>query len=191
MNRSAEILTRRLHLRQWRDSDLEPFAQLNADPLVMAYFPSPLQRDESDAIARRCRELIDQQGWGFWAVELQESESFIGFVGLHEPRPDLPFSPCVEIGWRLASHYWGKGYATEAARYALQFGFEKLALPEVVSFTVTGNLRSRHVMERLGMHDTETTFEHPALPKYPRETHYPNTCSIASLEKIGHRLSQA
>ncbi|MES9854105.1 MAG: GNAT family N-acetyltransferase [Candidatus Thiodiazotropha sp. L084R] len=164
MEKPAKLETERLTLRQWRMSDLEPFAQLNSDSQVMACFPAPLDRIESDALADRCRELIQQRGWGFWAVELRETRSFIGFVGLHIPSAELPFSPCVEIGWRIAVSYWGKGYATEAANSVLSFGFEQLGLQEIVSFTTIGNRRSRRVMERLGMRDTACDFDHPAVP---------------------------
>ena len=156
--------TPRLRLRQWRDDDLTPFAALNADPDVMAHFPAPLQRQESDALARRCQALIAERGWGFWAAELKESGAFIGFVGLHAPLADLPFAPCVEVGWRLARAYWGRGLATEAACAALRVGFETLELQEIVSFTTLGNLRSRAVMESIGMHRTDEDFDHPAVP---------------------------
>lgn len=159
-----EFETERLRLRQWRGADREPFAALNADPGVMEFFPSPLTRAESDAMAARCQALIAEHGWGFWAVEVRATTEFIGFVGLHTPTPLLPFSPCVEIGWRLAAKHWGKGFATEAARGALRIGFERLELPEIVSFTAVGNVRSRAVMERLGMFDTKETFEHPTIP---------------------------
>ena len=155
--------TKRLKLRQWRDDDLPAFARLNADPEVMRYFPAPLGEDASNHMARRCRDLIAKRGWGLWAVELKESKQFVGFVGLHEPGHDLPFSPCVEIGWRLARDFWGKGYATEAARRALRYAFERLALDEVVSFTAVGNLPSRAVMERLGFENTHHNFAHPAI----------------------------
>ncbi|MES9940965.1 MAG: GNAT family N-acetyltransferase [Candidatus Thiodiazotropha sp. 6PLUC2] len=172
MGKPTELETDRLSLRQWKRSDLEPFAHLNADPQVMAYFPAPLNRIESDAIADRCQKLIQQRGWGFWAVELRERQTFIGFVGLHVPSAALPFSPCVEIGWRLAASHWGKGYATEAANSALKFGFQQLGLQEVVSFTAIGNSRSRRVMERLGMSDTASNFEHPAVPQgHPLREH--------------------
>ncbi|KDP87086.1 GCN5 family acetyltransferase [Cupriavidus sp. SK-3] len=154
--------TARLRLRQWREADFAPFAALNADPVVMACFPAPLDRAASDAIALRCQSLIAARGWGFWAVERKEDGAFIGFVGLHEPAATLPFSPCVEIGWRLSRAHWGRGYAAEAARAALQFGFGRLALAEIVSFTALPNVRSRAVMERLGM-VADGTFEHPAL----------------------------
>lgn len=157
--------TPRLRLRQWREDDLTPFAALNADPEVMAHFPAPLPRHESDALARRCQALIAERGWGFWAAELKESGAFIGFVGLHTPLARLPFAPCVEVGWRLARAYWGRGLATEAARAALRVGFETLEVREIVSFTTLGNLRSRAVMERIGMRrHADEDFAHPALP---------------------------
>ncbi len=159
-----EIETSRLLLRQWRQSDKEPFSALNADPRVMEYFPSILSRAQSDNIADRCMALIAEHGWGFWVAESKSSRSFLGFVGLHNPSEQLPFSPCVEIGWRLAHEHWGKGYATEAAREVLRFAFGTLELDEVVSFTTTGNLRSQAVMQRLGM-DMAGTFEHPEVPE--------------------------
>ena len=159
-----EFDTERLRLRQWCAADREPFAALNADSNVMAFYPRPLGRAESDAMANRCQALIAERGWGFWVVETKDTREFLGFVGLHTPAPDLPFSPCVEVGWRLAATHWGKGFATEAARCALRIGFERLGLPEIVSFTSVGNIKSRAVMERLGMRQAEETFEHPAIP---------------------------
>ncbi len=156
-----EFETERLLLRQWIAADREPFAALNADPKVMEFFPDPLDRAASDAMADRCQSLIAEHGWGFWATESKETNQFIGFVGLHIPVPELPFSPCVEIGWRLAYPYWGKGFATEAARSALKIGFELLSLHEIVSFATLYNLRSRAVMGRLGMCETTEIFEHP------------------------------
>jgi RimJ/RimL family protein N-acetyltransferase len=163
MTELIEPTTARLVLRQWRSSDRSPFAALNADPRVMEFFPSPLTREQSDAMADRCESLIDERGWGLWAVELKADRSFIGFVGLHIPDARLPFAPCTEIGWRLAFDYWRHGFATEAAREALRVGFEVLALEEIVSFTVVANSRSRAVMERLGMKESGS-FEHPSLP---------------------------
>ncbi len=159
-----EFDTERLRLRQWRAADREPFAALNADPKVMEFFPSILTHTESDNLARRCESLIAERGWGFWAVELKETHEFVGFVGLHVPTYELPFTPCVEVGWRLALQYWGKGLASEAARGALRVGFESLGLTEIVSFAAAGNLRSRAVMARLGMQDAAETFEHPSIP---------------------------
>ncbi|MEJ2479811.1 MAG: GNAT family N-acetyltransferase [Acidihalobacter sp.] len=158
-----ELETPRLFLRQWRDDDLPPFAALNADPRVMEYFPAPLSRAESDAMAERCRALIEEHGWGLWAVETKRESTFIGFVGLNSPAYELPFSPCVEIGWRLAFEHWGKGYASEAARAALRVGFDGLRLAEIVSFTALDNLRSQAVMRRIGMHKTPIGFDHPRI----------------------------
>jgi RimJ/RimL family protein N-acetyltransferase len=129
----------------------------------MEFFPSRLTRQESDAMADRCESLIKERGWGLWAVELKADRSFIGFVGLHVPAAQLPFSPCTEVGWRLAFDYWGHGFATEAAQEALRVGFELLDLEEIVSFTALANRRSRAVMERLGMKESGF-FEHPSVP---------------------------
>lgn len=164
MQEIMELVTPRLVLRQWHDSDLPPFAALNADPRVMACFPAPLSREASDAMAQRCSCLIAERGWGFWAVALRENDAFIGMTGLHIPAAQLPCSPCVEIGWRLAFDYWGQGYAQEAAQAALQAGFTHLQLPEIVSFTALQNTRSSALMARLGMRREAATFEHPALP---------------------------
>jgi RimJ/RimL family protein N-acetyltransferase len=165
IDQTGVIQTSRLLLRHWRDSDLPAFAALNADPRVMEFLPKRLNRDESDAMAARIRLLMTIQDFGFWAVELPGMADFIGFVGLHRPSFEAPFTPCVEIGWRLAHEHWGRGYATEAARAALAYGFTSLDLDEIVSFTVPANRRSRGVMERLGMsHEPAGDFDHPALP---------------------------
>jgi RimJ/RimL family protein N-acetyltransferase len=159
------LTTPRLILRPWRDSDLEPFAALNADPRVMEHLPGPLSRADSNAMAARIRELGAQRGYGFWAVEVTGIADFIGFVGLHAPTFEAHFMPCVEIGWRLAAAHWGKGYATEAAGAALDHAFGPLGLKEVVAFTVPANQRSRRVMERLGMtRNPADDFDHPTLP---------------------------
>lgn len=165
MTTLLEFDTQRLRLRQWQAQDSAPFAALNADPKVMEFFPEPLGRAESDAMAKRCQSLIAARGWGFWAVETKAARDFIGFVGLHVPHDKLPFSPCVEIGWRLGHPYWGKGYATEAALVVLEVGFEQLILPEIVSFAVVANARSRAVMERIGMREEVETFDHPRIPE--------------------------
>lgn len=159
-----EFETERLRLRQWRAEDREPFAQLNMHPKVMEFFPNVLDRVESDAMADRCQSLISERGWGLWAVEAKGTREFIGYVGLHIPIQDLPFSPCIEIGWRLAFPHWGKGFASEAARAALRVGFEQLGFLEIVSFASLQNLRSRAVMERVGLRDSGVVFEHPAIP---------------------------
>ena len=167
-----EIETERLRLRQWIESDREPFARLNNDPQVMEFFPSILDRVVSDVIIDRAQAKIAEYGWGFWAVESRQNQKFIGFVGLQIPTANLPFTPCVEIGWRLAFEYWGKGYATEAAKAALKVGFDRLELPEIVSFTAINNHRSSAVMARLGMNREAETFEHPSLAvEHPLREH--------------------
>ena len=161
----TELSTPRLRLRQWRASDLEAFAALNADPEVMQFMPGRLSRVESAAVVPRYEAEIARLGYGFWATELRASGAFIGFVGLHVPSFEAPFTPCIEIGWRLERASWGNGFATEAAGECLRFAFESLALEEVVAFTVPPNRRSRAVMERLGMRrDPLGDFDHPRLP---------------------------
>lgn len=164
MTKITEIKTARLLLRQWRQQDLSCFADMNADTEVMRHYPSTLSVNESSNMAEKCKSLIATRGWGFWAVETLLDKSFIGFVGLHEPGYQMPVMPCVEIGWRLAREYWGKGYATEAARASLDFAFRELKLREVYSFTSVTNTRSRAVMERLAMLDTMANFNHPMIP---------------------------
>lgn len=161
------IETERLYLRQWQASDFAVFAEINADPEVMKYFPKLLTPKVSDIIASKCQQLIANQGWGLWAVSLKdrskENGAFIGFVGLNDTHADMSFAPAVEIAWRLHKDYWGQGYATEAARAALNFAFTELSLDEVVSFTAVINKRSQLVMERLGMMNTRANFYHPSL----------------------------
>jgi RimJ/RimL family protein N-acetyltransferase len=170
---ATPLVTPRLRLRPWRDEDLAPFAEMNADPKVMEFLPKPLDRAESDALAARIRDHFACRGFGLWAVEVPGVADFIGFVGLSVPTFEAHFTPCVEVGWRLASEYWGRGYATEAARAALDYGFRRLELAEIVSFTVPANLRSRRVMERIGMiHSPADDFDHPALPEgHPLRRH--------------------
>ncbi len=163
------VTTKRLILRPWQESDLEPFAQLNADPRVREYFPGILSREESDASVRAVSNHIERCGWGLWAASLIQTGEFIGFIGLEDVYFSAPFNeftPAVEIGWRLGFSYWGQGYATEGARAALQYGFGTLRLKEIVSFTAVQNRRSRNVMEKIGMHhDPKDDFDHPKLPK--------------------------
>jgi len=160
-----EVRTQRLLLRGWRDADLAPFAALNADPAVMEHFPAPLSRDDSDAFVGRQADGWSANGFGLWAVERLDGGDFIGFTGLTRPRFDAPFMPAVEIGWRFARNAWGQGFATEAARAALAYGFETVGLDEIVSFTSPVNMRSWRVMERLEMtRDPADDFDHPKLP---------------------------
>ena len=162
----ADLHTERLLLRHWRDADREPFARMNADPAVMEHFPALLTRAESDAAVGWIEAGFADRGYGLWAAELRATGEFIGFIGLSVPTFHAHFTPCVEIGWRLAPDYWGQGYATEAARASLKFGFETLRLDEIVSLTVPDNVRSRRVMERLEMtRSPADDFDHPKVPE--------------------------
>jgi RimJ/RimL family protein N-acetyltransferase len=165
MSDEPSLLTTRLLLRQWQDADREPFATMNADPAVMEHYPSTLTRAESEVMVERIQTGFRQHGYGLWALEVVDSGEFIGYTGLAPASFEGRFTPAVEIGWRLARPAWGHGYATEAARAALAFGFERAGLREIVSFTTPGNLRSQAVMRRIGMtHDPADDFDHPRLP---------------------------
>lgn len=160
----TELTTDRLLLRNWRDSDREPFAALNADPAVMEHFPAPQTREQSDALIDRSIPMIDERGWGLWAMEVRDTGEFIGFTGLSVPSFEAHFLPGIEIGWRLAKGAWGNGYATEAARAALAHGFGPGGLDEIVSFTAIPNVPSQRVMQRIGMvHDEPGDFDHPRI----------------------------
>ncbi len=156
------IVTERLVLRQWRDSDVDPFARLCADPEVMEFFPSTETYDQTRERVGSNIEFIDDHGWGKWAVEVPGVANFIGFIGLAIPRFRTDW---VEVGWRLDKPYWGFGYASEGASAALAYGFDELGLDEIVSFTAVPNVRSQRVMQRIGMHhDPSDDFDHPNLP---------------------------
>ena len=162
----SELSTVRLKLRHWSSADLAPFAAMNADPEVMRFMPGTLDREASDGRAAAAQAHIEREGFGLWAVEVRGGAPFIGYVGLQLPSFEAPFTPCVEIGWRLARAAWGCGYATEAARECLRHGFGMLGLPEVLAFTVPANVRSRALMQRLGMtRDPAGAFLHPRLPE--------------------------
>ncbi len=165
--------TPRLLLRRWRNSDREPFARLNADPEVMEHFPGVLDRAASDTLVDRIETHFAEHGFGPWAVEVQGGEPFIGFVGLAHVGFDAHFTPAVEILWRLSRSSWRHGYATEAAREVCRIAFEELRLPEIVSFTVPTNQRSRAVMKRIGLtHDVSDDFDHPKLAEvHPLRRH--------------------
>ncbi|MFE9389065.1 GNAT family N-acetyltransferase [Streptomyces sp. NPDC006784] len=164
---TTELLTERLLLRAWRESDLAPWAAMNADPQVREHFPGVLDRAESDASVARFQADLERRGWGWWAVEVRASGEFIGFAGLDPVEEELPVEG-VEVGWRLARSAWGHGFATEAGRAAVEFGFASLGLPEIVAITPVGNVRSQAVMRRLGMaHDPADDFEDPTVPPGP------------------------
>jgi RimJ/RimL family protein N-acetyltransferase len=161
-------------MREWQDDDLEPYAALNADPEVMRHFPSTLTAQQSNEMVARMRAAWREQGFGLWAVERIDTAELIGFVGLSAPVWQAAFTPCVEVGWRLAHRHWGHGFAPEAATAALEFAFDDVDLPhdEVVSFTPVGNANSRRVMEKIGMvHDPDRDFDHPLLPNWPERRH--------------------
>lgn len=160
-----EIRTERLLLRPLCDGDIDAFAAMNRDPRVMEFFPGLVSRDETEALVGRIRASVVERGVGMWAVELPERADFIGIVGLHQATFAAPFTPCVEVGWRLAADHWGQGYATEAARASLDYGFGTRGLSEILSWTVPDNRPSRRVMEKIGMkRDVAGDFDHPRVP---------------------------
>ncbi|MET9126828.1 GNAT family N-acetyltransferase [Streptomyces sp. NPDC004528] len=163
----SELRTDRLLLRRWRDSDLAPWAEMNADPEVREHLGDLLTREQSDASVASFREEFDRRGYGWWALEVRATGEFIGFAGLDQVEEDMPFTG-VEIGWRLARGAWGHGYASEAARTVLAHGFEALALSEILAVTTAANLRSRAVMRRIGMtRDPADDFQDPTAPEGP------------------------
>jgi len=173
MNRPPELHTDRLLLRRWLPEDRAPFARLNADPRVVEFLAVSLAPAESDALADRIEAHFERHGFGLWAVEIPGITPFAGFIGLAIPRFEAHFTPCVEIGWRLAAEHWNRGYATEGAHAALHFGLTTLRCAEIVSFTTVANVRSRRVMEKIGMmRSPADDFDHPALPEgHPLRRH--------------------
>jgi ribosomal-protein-alanine N-acetyltransferase len=173
MREPVTLSSSRLRLRPWSDADRDAFAALNADARVMEFFPSPLNRAKSDAMVDAIMRHFGEHGFGFWAIEVPRVAPFIGFTGLAAIRHPASGAPCVEVGWRLACAHWGQGYATEAARLAVEHGFGPLGLPEIIAYTAVTNRRSRAVMARLGMrYDTADDFDHPAIPmEHPLRRH--------------------
>jgi RimJ/RimL family protein N-acetyltransferase len=162
-----DLSTDRLVLRSWRESDLQPWAEMNADPAVREHLGDLLTPEQSAASAARFQAWLDERGFGFWAVEVRRTGEFVGFTGLDQVDEGMPFSG-VEIGWRLARPAWGHGYATEAALASLAFGFNSLALPEILAVTTLTNLRSQAVMRRIGMtRDPDGDFDDPTEPEGP------------------------
>lgn len=162
---NPEVRTERLRMRRWHDADRVPFAALNADPVVMEFLPAMLTRAESDAFVDRIEDTFEQRGWSLWAIEVADDATFAGYVGLWPAEFDADFTPTVEIGWRLAAACWGRGYAPEAARAALAYGFDTVGLDEIVSFTTVANVRSQRVMQKIGMtRDPHDDFDHASLP---------------------------
>lgn len=173
MDRGPELRTGRLTMRRWRESDLAPFAMLNSDPDVMEHFPSILSESETAEAIERFESHFEAHGFGLWAVEHNLTRRFIGFAGLSVPRFESHFTPAVEVGWRLAKEQWGNGFATEAARAAVAFGFDEAELEEIVSFAIPANIRSIRVMRHLGMtHDPIDDFDHPIFLEDDRLRHH-------------------
>jgi RimJ/RimL family protein N-acetyltransferase len=173
VRRGPELQTERLLLRRWIDTDRAPFAAMNADPLVMAHFEATLPPAASETWLDQMDARFDATGYGLWAVERRSDGRWLGMTGLAAPTFEAAFMPCVEVGWRFAAEHWGHGYATEAARAAIDYGFSVIGLREIVSFTTAGNRRSRAVMERLGMvRDPADDFDYPRLPEgHPQRPH--------------------
>lgn len=162
----AILRTERLILRQWKESDVLPYATLNADQRVMEFMLGTMTEAETRQSIENIKKHFDTHGFGRWAVEIADAEKFIGFVGINIPTYTLPFSPCVEVAWRICADEWGKGYAPEAANEAMRDGFERVGLQEIVSFTTLTNLKSRRVMEKLGMqYCPAEDFDHPMVPE--------------------------
>lgn len=157
----AQLESKRLILRQWQDSDLKPFAEMNADPEVMRYFPGTYSFQESEKLFAKMQNIINVNGWGWWALEHKETGEFIGATGLVSVLFDAHFVPAVEVGWRIRREHWRKGYASEAASVALEFAQNTLKLPKVVSFTAVQNVPSIGVMEKIGMQRILPNFDHP------------------------------
>ncbi|MDE3252735.1 MAG: GNAT family N-acetyltransferase [Bacteroidota bacterium] len=165
------IETERLWIRQWITADLAPFCRLNGDPVAMEFFPATLTEEQSRDQMNRIRQHINQKGYGFFALERKDTGEFIGFTGLWHPSFTASFTPCTEIGWRILPQHWNQGFATEAAKACLQFGFTRLDLSEIVSFTSVHNHRSEKVMQKIGMQKT-LEFNHPKIaPGHYLEKH--------------------
>ncbi|MFN8345659.1 MAG: GNAT family N-acetyltransferase [Spirosomataceae bacterium] len=162
--------SKRLGFRQWKDSDIEPFVELNQDTRVMEFFPALQTREETLAMAERLKSHIDRTGYGFFAVEELSTGLFIGFIGIGHPRFDSFFTPCLEIGWRLHADFWDRGYASEGATACLHYTFEQLGFSTVYAFTAKTNLRSKRVMINIGM-SKAGEFDHPLLPNHPLTPH--------------------
>lgn len=162
------IETDRLILRTWKKEDVEPYYQINQDPKVIEFLRGPLTIEQCRDFTVAANRHQDELGYTLWAAELKENGALIGFIGLNDhdffAASNLPFTPHIEVGWRLGSQYWGRGYATEGAMASLEYGFNTVGLPEIISFTVPQNLRSIRVMERIGMkRDIQGDFQHPKL----------------------------
>jgi len=159
-----ELETENLLLRQWREEDLEPYAKLTSSKEVMQYFPKTLTVEQSNMAARKFQKLLEKNSWGFWAVEEKASGQFIGYAGLHAPKTQFPFSPCIEIAWRMEKKYWENGYVLEAGEKIIAAAFEIFGLEELVYFSALKNLKGEEVAKALNM-KRESTFHHPFVER--------------------------
>lgn len=164
MTELPPLETERLLLRRWKEEDLEPFARLNQDAEVMRYFPKTLDVAQTEELYEKIQAEFDECGYGLYAVEDKQSGSFMGFTGFHRASLEVGFCPCIEIGWRLDKPYWNKGYATEAAKACLKYGFDVLGFDRVYSFTAIENKPSQRVMQKIGL-TVERYFDHPEIPE--------------------------
>ena len=186
MTGETVLTTERLVLRRWRAQDREPFARLNADPRVMEFMPALLSRAESDALANRVEAHMEQHGFCLYAAELRENHRFIGFIGVHVPNFQAAFMPCIELGWRLAADVWGRGLATEAGRAVIRHAFDVLGIAELVSYTAVINVRSRHLIEKMGMkRNPLDDFDHPRVAEgHPLRPHVLYRLAARSAEQL-------
>lgn len=165
--------TQYLILRQWREADFEFYATLTSNQEVMKFFPKTLTKEESRRAGEKFRRLLNENSWGFWAVEEKSSGRFLGYAGLHAPQTQFPFSPCVEIGWRMEDRYWENGYVQEAGEAILKSAFEEIGLDEIVYFSSIHNHKAESVVNRLGMKKEDEIFYHPFVEiGHPLSEHY-------------------
>ncbi|QEC44108.1 GNAT family N-acetyltransferase [Pseudobacter ginsenosidimutans] len=185
MNNSYIFQSARLGFRNWRDTDIPPFAAMNADPVVMEFFPSTRTFEETVVLVEKFRQHFEQHGYCFFAVDRVDTGQFIGFIGLNNVNFSATFTPCVEIGWRLMQPAWGQGFATEGAQRCLQFAFDDLHLAAVLSFTALSNKRSERIMQKAGMRAIGE-FAHPALPKgHPLQQHSLYRLTVSEFDRLG------
>lgn len=179
--------TKRLQLRDWKEADIEPFSQLNADKKVMEYFPNTLSNDQTIMFYKTILSEFHECGFGLYAVEVKANKEFIGFIGFHRADFEADFTPCIEIGWRLKKEAWGNGYATEGAAACLHYGFNKLGLGNIYSFTAEMNKPSQNVMKKIGMNFIKT-FNHPKVkedsPLHKHVLYHINNSNSLSLDAI-------
>jgi len=165
MQKTTELETEQFYLRQWCEEDFSSYNLLTSSQEVMKYFPKILTIEESRKAALKFQNLLATRGWGFWAIEEKRSGEFIGYAGLHSPSTTFPFSPCVEIAWRMEEKYWNNGTVLELGKAILKYGLEELKLEEIVYFSSINNIQTKHIIESLGMVNQNMNFHHPFVSK--------------------------